>query len=69
VKSEAPADVAITRTIADGGQQIIYSCWSHAGHVTRHLQAQCGPGDTVTTGRADPAKHGCKGHLEDWPAS
>jgi hypothetical protein len=61
------ADVAITRTIADGGSQIIYACWFHAAETTRLLQAQCGPGDTVTTARANPDVHGCKGHLEGWP--
>ena len=63
--AETPATAAISRTDADGLKQTIYSCAAHKfATIAKHREN--GDEELAVT-RADPAHHGCKGCLEDWP--
>jgi hypothetical protein len=65
VKRETPAVTAITRNPPEGGAQTIYSCAAHQFATIREFRKLGQEQLTVTA--ADPAHHGCKGCLEDWP--
>ena len=57
---------AITRTF-DGATQTIYCCPSHKfATIAKHREN--GDEELAIT-PADPAVHGCKGCLDDWPRS
>ena len=65
MKRETPAVTAITRTTAEGGQQTIFACAGHRFRTIAEFRKLGGEELAVTP--ADPARHGCKGCLEDWP--
>lgn len=57
---------AITRTFDGGAQtQTIYSCRAHQwATIAKHRE---NGSEELAVTPADPAHHGCKGCLEDWP--
>jgi len=65
VKRETAAVTAVTRHLPDGSSQTIYAC---ADHRLRTIAEFRKLGDEeLAIGTANPAHHGCKGCLEDWP--
>lgn len=62
-----PAEFEITRIIPGGGVQNIYACGAHLAHTVRIFWENGGV--TVSVKPADPARHGCKGHMDGWPAA
>lgn len=61
-----PAEFEVSRTLPDGGTQIIYACRAHLAETKRFMAEG---GYVPVVGPADPAVHGCKGHLAGWPAA
>ena len=59
-----PAEFEVVRTDPDGTSSI-FACAGHVAHTKAVLSREDGD---ITVRRADPATHGCKGHLENWPA-
>ena len=59
--------IAITRAFGGGAQtQTIYSCAAHKfATIAKHRE---NGDEELEVTRANPAHHGCKGCLEDWPA-
>lgn len=62
-----PATYAVTFIDpADGGVAVIFACPAHvAATITRAHEF----GVIPAVHKADPAGHGCKGHLEEWETS
>jgi hypothetical protein len=70
-----PADFEVSRTGPDESVQNIYACRAHLAETRRRM---AGDGFVLTVGPANrdsdgnplpvPA-HGCKGHLDGWPAA
>ena len=48
-----------------GGQARIFVCAWHLPQAIRVLAANAG--GVITIEAANPAVHGCKGHLDSWP--
>lgn len=72
-----PADFAVSRKDPDGSGATIYTCRDHLAHTRALMQSGAAPGVLVQVGPANVdgdgnplavAVHGCKGHLEEWPA-
>lgn len=62
---ETPAVVEITR-IFGGETQTIYSCRAHQFRtMAKHRE---NGDEELVIAKADPAHHGCKGCLDDWPS-
>jgi hypothetical protein len=49
----------------DGGAAVIYAC---PAHVAATIAEAIALGAVPAVQAADPARHGCKGHQEKWPA-
>lgn len=60
-----PGNYEVYRRDADGIASV-YSCPEHL-HATYVFMMKTGT--PVGYRPADPARHGCKGHMENWPVS
>jgi len=70
-----PADFEVTSIAPDGSVQHVYACRAHLAETRRRQSADgqvptVGPANRDGEGRPFLVpRHGCKGHLDGWPAA